>query len=95
VEELPRDLVADVVAVVRELVTNVVKHADARRVTVSASVTDDRLCLAVTDDGRGLPSVAVRSGLANLADRAERHHGQLTTRSASTGTEVRWSVPVG
>jgi GAF domain-containing protein len=94
VEDLPKELVSDVVAVVRELVTNVVKHAGARRVTVSAEVKDGHLCLTVADDGSGLPQVGVRSGLANLADRAERNHGRLSTRSAPTGTEVRWSVPL-
>jgi signal transduction histidine kinase len=32
--------------------------------------------------------------LANLADRAERLGGQLTTATAGPGAEVRWSVPL-
>jgi signal transduction histidine kinase len=36
----------------------------------------------------------VRSGLANLADRAERRGGHMSTTSGSSGTEVSWVVPL-
>jgi signal transduction histidine kinase len=93
VEDLPPDLVPDVVAVVRELVTNVVRHADASRLTVAVTVSD-AVAVVVTDDGRGLPSITVRSGLANLADRAERRGGRMSTTSGNSGTEVSWVVPL-
>ena len=92
-DDLPPDLVLDLVAVVRELATNVVRHAQAQRLTVSVSVTDE-VEVVVTDDGCGLPPVTVRSGLANLADRAERRGGRLSTVAAGPGTEIRWTVPV-
>jgi signal transduction histidine kinase len=93
VEDLPAELVPDVVATVRELVTNVVRHARAERVTVTVTVTD-ALRVQVTDDGRGLPSITVRSGLANLADRAERRGGRLAAAGGESGTEVEWTVPL-
>jgi signal transduction histidine kinase len=93
VEELPAALVHDVVAVVRELLTNVVRHAAATRVTIQVAVADD-VSVVVTDDGHGMPPVAVRSGLANLADRAERRYGSLAVVSGPTGTEVTWTVPL-
>jgi signal transduction histidine kinase len=93
VEDLPRTLVPDIVAVIRELVTNVVKHARATRVTVTVTV-DGEIRVVVTDDGIGLPSVTVRSGLTNLADRAERHGGRMTSSSGPRGTEIRWVVPL-
>ncbi|SDY46075.1 GAF domain-containing protein [Geodermatophilus africanus] len=92
-EDLPPALLPDVVAVVRELVTNVVRHAQATRVTVSVTV-DAEVRVVVTDNGVGLPAVAVRSGLTNLADRAERHGGRLTTSTGPKGTQIRWHVPV-
>jgi signal transduction histidine kinase len=92
-EELPGELVPDVVATVRELVTNVVRHARAERVTVTVTVTDV-LRVQVTDDGGGLPSITVRSGLANLADRAERRGGRLGASGGPSGTEVEWCVPL-
>jgi signal transduction histidine kinase len=92
VDDLPRELVPDLVAVVRELVTNVLRHARASRVTVTIGSADE-VTVAVADDGCGLPDVTARSGLANLADRAERRGGQLTTSASTSGTQVCWSVP--
>jgi signal transduction histidine kinase len=93
VDELPRELIPDLIAVVRELVTNVVRHAGARRVTVTVSAGAE-VRVAVTDDGSGLPSVTVRSGLANLADRAERRGGRFSIRTGGSGTEIRWIAPL-
>jgi signal transduction histidine kinase len=92
VDEIPRELVPDLLAVLRELVTNVVRHARARRVTVTVSA-GNKVRVVVADDGVGLPAVTVRSGLANLADRAERRGGRLTAVGGPAGTEVRWVVP--
>ncbi|TFV67299.1 UNVERIFIED_ORG: GAF domain-containing protein [Bacillus sp. AZ43] len=92
-DDLPPDLVLDLVAVVRELVTNVVRHARARRVTVTVEI-GEAASVVVTDDGCGLPPVTVRSGLANLADRAERRGGRLAVTSSASGTEIRWTAPV-
>jgi signal transduction histidine kinase len=92
VDDLPRELVPDLVAVVRELVTNVVRHAAASRATVTVGYADE-VTVEVADDGIGLPEVTVRSGLANLADRAERRGGQLTTSAGPSGTQVGWAVP--
>jgi signal transduction histidine kinase len=101
IDELPRDLLPDLVAVVRELVTNVVRHASATRMTVTVDVEGSSgdsarngLHVAVADDGAGLPAVAVRSGLANLADRAERRGGRLSISTGHSGTEVTWWVPM-
>ncbi|SDN98491.1 GAF domain-containing protein [Geodermatophilus sp. DSM 45219] len=92
-DDLPPALLPDVIAVVRELVTNVVRHAQATRVTVTVTV-DAEVRVVVTDNGVGLPAVAVRSGLTNLADRAERHGGRLTTSTGPKGTQIRWNVPM-
>ena len=92
VDEIPRELVPDLLAVIRELVTNVVRHARAQRVTVTVSA-GNKVRVVVADDGVGLPAVTVRSGLANLADRAERRGGRLTASAGPAGTEVVWVVP--
>jgi two-component system, NarL family, sensor histidine kinase DevS len=93
---LPSDLATDLLAVVRELVTNVVRHAAAGRVEVTVEAEDvagSPVRVRVADDGRGLPEVTVRSGLANLAERAERRGGRLTAAGGPSGTEVTWTVP--
>lgn len=87
-----RELAGDLVAVVREALTNVVKHAHARQVTVSAEVSGDAVRLEVTDDGRGLSQTRRRSGLANLETRAKRWGGSFEIESGKAGTRLRWSA---
>lgn len=90
------DLASDVTAVVREVLTNVAKHAGARRVDARLEVTGDRLTVRVEDDGMGIGSATRRSGLGNLRSRAEGRGGDLTleTKDDGTGTVVTWSIPL-
>ncbi|MGY1609009.1 MULTISPECIES: GAF domain-containing protein [unclassified Geodermatophilus] len=89
-------LAHDLLAVVRELVSNVVRHAAATRVTVTVDAgrrSGDDVAVVVTDDGRGLPAVPVRSGLANLEQRARRRGGGLAVTGDAGGTTVTWRAP--
>jgi signal transduction histidine kinase len=92
---VPADVVDHATAVLREAVTNVVKHARATRVWVSVAV-DDRLRIEVSDDGTGMPAGVPRSGLTNLADRATRLGGTCTVdrQPDGAGTRVAWDVPL-
>jgi signal transduction histidine kinase len=87
------DVADDVVAVVREGLTNVARHAGASTVTVTIAVADSRLTVRVADDGRGMGPGGRRSGLANLRARAERHGGSLDLREEG-GTTLCWTVPL-
>jgi len=53
------------------------------------------LTVLVRDNGRGMGPTSRRSGLANMADRAEKLGGQLRLSAADGGgTELEWKVPV-
>jgi signal transduction histidine kinase len=81
-------------AVVREAVSNVVRHAAARSVTVSVTV-DDNLTIGVSDDGVGISEDVTRSGLANLAARARECAGRFTIAPRpGGGTRLVWSAPL-
>ena len=81
-------------AVVREAVSNAVRHAHASAIVVTISVGDD-LVIDVTDDGRGMPATVARSGLHNLAERAAKVGGTLRVEPAeSGGTKLVWNAPV-
>jgi signal transduction histidine kinase len=88
----------DVLTVLREALTNVVRHADAQAVSVDLTV-DDALTLVVTDDGTGIDPDRRRSrlghGLRNLDVRAHARGGSFTVRPApGGGTALQWRVPL-
>ena len=82
-------------AVVREALTNVARHARARSAEVDVAATADRLTVDVRDDGVGLGSTERRSGLANLRRRADRRGGTFAVGPREpAGTWLSWSVPL-
>ncbi|MFI9402942.1 GAF domain-containing sensor histidine kinase [Nocardia sp. NPDC052316] len=85
----------DVEAVLREAVSNVVRHASATTVSVELKVRDD-VTIEVVDDGTGVPEdITRRSGLANLATRAEQAGGSFSVENRPDGGAVlRWSAPL-
>ncbi|CAH0145636.1 Redox sensor histidine kinase response regulator DevS [Microbacterium sp. Bi98] len=82
----------DVIAVVRECLANVARHACSDVTTVMVSVDQGSVEVVVTDDGVGVsPDAVRRSGTGNLADRARRRGGDFTIFSAAEeGTRVVW-----
>lgn len=102
VDRVPDDVVGDVVAVTREALTNVVRHAHASCVRVRVSTDGDRLVTSIVDNGTGITGTGRRSGLANLAYRAARHGGTCFVMDARDrrsgnrrGTRLTWTIPVG
>ncbi len=84
--------------VAQEALTNVMRHSGATRVTVSLDVIGDRLCLRVSDDGRGIEHGEhgdLKTGLAGMRERAMLVGGSLTIRSGpGEGTDVELEVPL-
>ncbi len=88
------DLARQAQAVLREAVSNTVRHAGATELGVTITVGAD-LVLDVSDNGIGIPDTAARSGLHNLVSRAAASGGScVVERSASGGTHLIWSAPL-
>ncbi len=88
-------LAGDVLAVMREALANVARHADASRAWVELMAGTDSLTIVVGDDGVGLPGERSEGGLANMVARAARLGGTCELSPAPDGgTLVRWSVPL-
>lgn len=81
-------------AVVREAVSNAVRHGHATAITVAVSVHDE-LSIEVSDNGQGLGEGITESGLANLRTRARDSGGDMTLEPVNErGTVLRWWAPL-
>jgi signal transduction histidine kinase len=91
---VPPELAEHAGAVVRESVTNAVRHSGAEKIVLTVEATDD-LAITVADDGVGVPADVARSGLRNLEERAAELGGTLSVVSGRTGgTTITWRVPL-
>jgi two-component system, NarL family, sensor histidine kinase DevS len=89
------DVVAEhLLAVLREALSNVARHAHATKTTIYLSAAGN-LVLQVTDNGVGTAGSSPSSGPRNMASRAESLGGgtELTSLGGG-GTCVKWWVPV-
>jgi signal transduction histidine kinase len=95
-ERLPPTVEAAVYFVCAEALTNVVKHAQASRATVTVQVLPGRVVARIVDDGVGRTRVdSAGSGLKGLAERAEVLDGILVLSDGPDGgTVVEVSIPV-
>ena len=90
------ELSEQLLAVLREALSNVARHSGATRVDVTVDTdSSGMLTVLVRDNGSGIPKATRRSGLSNMADRAEKLGGELRVSPAEGGgTELEWKVPV-
>ncbi len=96
--KLPRPLATTCFRTAQEALTNVARHAAARRAEVRISRRSGRLLLEIADDGRGIDSDELRSarslGLLGMKERARRLGGDVSiTGTRGRGTVVALSVP--
>ena len=97
--EVSDEVAEQSLAALREALSNAARHSGASQVDVVVDVDPDgTLAVKVTDDGTGLPSGGRRSGLSNLARRAEKLGGELRLGpadpgAARPGTQLEWRVP--
>jgi signal transduction histidine kinase len=91
------DVAVELLATVREALTNVARHAGARTTDVNVMVDDRDVVLTVTDDGVGPPPeprVGGR-GLDNMRTRAERLGGDFELRPGEhAGAVLVWRSPL-
>ncbi|MGH3914915.1 MAG: sensor histidine kinase, partial [Pseudonocardiaceae bacterium] len=91
---LPEAVEATAYFVVAEALTNVIKHARARRVRLTLTQDGGSLLVRVEDDGVGSAEIIGGSGLQGLRDRVAALDGELTVRSVpGAGTWVAATLP--
>jgi PAS domain S-box-containing protein len=98
IEDLDIEVEVDLLAVVRESLTNVARHAAATAASVAVTVDDESLELVVDDNGVGSKPATASTGhgMSNMAGRAERRGGNLvmSPNGPGAGSTLRWWVPL-
>jgi signal transduction histidine kinase len=89
--------VAELLAVAREALSNIARHARATRATVTLDGEPGELRLELADDGRGFDARGTPNGghhgLANMRARIEALGGRFEVDSGNAGTRIIVSVP--
>ena len=98
-DSLPLDFKRDVFLIYKEVLNNIVKHANATRVHIELDIRRHQLTLKVTDDGKGFDNLKKGfregNGLRNLRTRAQNLGGSLKVRSGpDDGTSIQLIAPV-
>jgi signal transduction histidine kinase len=87
----------DTLQIVREAVSNSLRHGDAAHVTIRLHEDGDRLALLIQDDGKGFDSAAISGnghGLANFQARADLLGADLRVESQpGNGTRIVLTLP--
>ncbi len=91
---VPEEVGVQLLAVVREALSNIAKHARASAAAVTLS-TGDELVLEVLDNGRGVGATTRSSGLGNMRERARSLGGTFEVADRPDGgTRLEWRVPL-
>jgi signal transduction histidine kinase len=97
---LPEVVVPSAVAfnlnrIMKEVVSNIIRHADASEVQITVLRNQDQLLLTVTDNGRGFqPDTSAGNGLRNIHSRSTEIGAIVTTESDHRGTRFSLGIPL-
>jgi signal transduction histidine kinase len=87
--------------IVQESLTNVFRHAEAKRATVQLEERDGCALVSIEDNGRGIGSGAEELhpnsygiGVIGIKQRAAEYDGQVTLRNTGSGTRVEVKIPL-
>ncbi|MEV5965967.1 GAF domain-containing protein [Kribbella sp. NPDC051952] len=93
---VPAPVRPQILATIRESLSNIVRHAQASQATVEVSVGADEVMARISDDGVGIAPGNHRSGLRNLTERARTVNGTVEIAgNAPHGTVVEFRAPTG
>lgn len=94
---IPKKIQLHVVRLVKEILSNAIKYADASTITVQVLLVDGDISLSIEDDGVGFDTSRQfeGKGLRNVASRVEFLNGELNLDSSSAGTNYLIEIPLG
>jgi signal transduction histidine kinase len=87
--------------IIQEALTNIFRHSEARKASVSVAKRDAQVMLTVRDDGKGISERVAEFrpgslgiGIGGMRQRAKEFGGELRLRNLNPGTSVEVVVPV-
>ncbi|MEO8404628.1 MAG: two-component regulator propeller domain-containing protein [Chitinophagaceae bacterium] len=95
--KLNMELRRDVFLVFKESINNIYKHAGAKKVDITVSLSNRQLDMSINDDGKGFDTTLLthRNGIRNMQQRIEKWKGVIRIESTQgKGTQLRVYLPV-
>jgi signal transduction histidine kinase len=99
---LTQELETAIFRIVQEALTNVFRHSEARKASVSLVLEDSRILVRVLDDGKGIANQvmafrpgSIGVGVAGMRQRVKEFGGELQLQNANPGTLVEAVIPIG
>jgi signal transduction histidine kinase len=103
-KDFPRlgpELETTIFRIVQEALTNVYRHAEARKASISLTIKENQLVVTVHDDGKGISDVIanfepdkIGIGIAGMRQRVKEFGGELRMRNGTPGTLVEVVIPI-
>jgi signal transduction histidine kinase len=103
-KDFPRlgpELETTIFRIVQEALTNVYRHAEARKACISLTIKESQIVITVRDDGKGIPDVIadfeadkIGIGIAGMRQRVKEFGGALQLRNGNPGTLVEAVIPI-
>ncbi|MDI6105867.1 GAF domain-containing sensor histidine kinase [Actinoplanes sp. NEAU-A12] len=93
---IPDDIKPEILAVLREALSNIARHARASSARVSVRAADGEVVLHIEDDGVGFDPSRARGGIVNMGERAHDIGGAFEIGPAphGSGTVLTWRAPI-
>ncbi|MCW3119386.1 MAG: domain S-box protein, partial [Chitinophagaceae bacterium] len=96
--KLPEEIAASIFRVYQESLTNIMRHAEARKVLTSLKILDNFIIVTIEDDGKGFYVESLRNnksfGILGMKERIASVHGKFEVDSApGKGTTINISIP--
>jgi len=82
-ELLSDDLKLNIYRIIQEQLSNIIKHADAKNITISVKTEGKDISIIITDDGKGFNVKIKRKGIgiSNMINRVESYNGKIMIKS--------------
>lgn len=87
-DRLAKELAAGMYFIACEAVTNVIKHAEATKISITLDKTNDILTMTIVDDGKGGANFTGGTGLVGMRERADTLGANIVVTSPTGGPTV-------